>query len=249
MPCSASARSEPRGRIPRPRIEMLQTMKLQRSLPSRCSRLWHLCAPPMSQPPTIPRGFLRACSLPPIRRWRRSPRTRPGSAMHGSSTRRSATRAESDFQDPDLGRRQSGRAAAHDVLHVQRPGLPLCGRVLFQGDDLCTERLEPPGPVPDVLKLPRGGVGPALYYVEHSLGSILRLSFFITKQMKVDLRSGRSAVPCRSFTSSWRAFFSPLVLLLLLPPLLFCSLPSFFPSFYLIRPPFSLSLFFSLFLF
>ncbi|HEX7563584.1 MAG TPA: hypothetical protein VF396_10085, partial [Bradyrhizobium sp.] len=50
--------------------------------------------------------------------------------------------------------------------------------------------LEPPGPVPDVLKLPRGGVGPALYYVEHSLGSILRLSFFITKQMKVDLRVG-----------------------------------------------------------
>jgi hypothetical protein len=50
--------------------------------------------------------------------------------------------------------------------------------------------LEPSGPVPDVLKLPRGGVGPALYYVEHSLGSILRLSFFITKQMKVDLRVG-----------------------------------------------------------
>src|SRR6202051_3023095 len=50
--------------------------------------------------------------------------------------------------------------------------------------------LEPSGPVPDALKLPRGGVGPALYYVEHSLGSILRLSFFITKQMKVDLRGG-----------------------------------------------------------
>ena len=50
--------------------------------------------------------------------------------------------------------------------------------------------LEPSGPVPDILKLPRGGVGPALYYVEHSLGSILRLSFFITKQMKVDLRVG-----------------------------------------------------------
>ncbi len=51
-----------------------------------------------------------------------------------------AARAEPDFQDPGLGRRQSGRAAADDVLHVQRPGLPLCGRVLFQGDDLCTER-------------------------------------------------------------------------------------------------------------
>src|SRR3954454_21044392 len=37
--------------------------------------------------------------------------------------------------------------------------------------------LEPSGPVPDVLKLPRGGVGPALYYVEHSLGSVLSFSF------------------------------------------------------------------------
>jgi hypothetical protein len=50
--------------------------------------------------------------------------------------------------------------------------------------------LEPPGPVPDIMKLPRGGIGPALYYVEHSLGSILNFSFFITKQMKVDLRAG-----------------------------------------------------------
>ncbi|HEY4985819.1 MAG TPA: hypothetical protein VII39_04295 [Bradyrhizobium sp.] len=50
--------------------------------------------------------------------------------------------------------------------------------------------LEPTGPVPDVMKLPRGGIAPALFYVEHSLGSILSFSFFITKQMKVDLRAG-----------------------------------------------------------
>jgi hypothetical protein len=50
--------------------------------------------------------------------------------------------------------------------------------------------LEPTGPVPDVMKLPRGGTRPALSYVEHSLGSILSFSFFITKQMKVDLRAG-----------------------------------------------------------
>ena len=50
--------------------------------------------------------------------------------------------------------------------------------------------LEPPGSVPDLTKLPRGGVGAALYDVEHSLGSILSFSFFITKQMKVDLRAG-----------------------------------------------------------
>jgi hypothetical protein len=51
--------------------------------------------------------------------------------------------------------------------------------------------LEPPGQVPDLTKLPRGVVGQALYNVEHSLGSILSFSFFITKQMKSDLRTGQ----------------------------------------------------------
>jgi hypothetical protein len=50
--------------------------------------------------------------------------------------------------------------------------------------------LEPTGPVPDLTKLPRGGVGPALSYVERSLSSILSFSFFITEQMKDDLREG-----------------------------------------------------------
>ncbi len=51
--------------------------------------------------------------------------------------------------------------------------------------------LEPPGSVPDLTTLPRGGVGAALYNVERSLGSILSFSFFITKQMKVDLHAGQ----------------------------------------------------------
>jgi hypothetical protein len=51
--------------------------------------------------------------------------------------------------------------------------------------------LEPPGQVPDLTRLPRGAVGAALYNVEHSLGSILSFSFFITKQMKTDLRAGQ----------------------------------------------------------
>ena len=49
--------------------------------------------------------------------------------------------------------------------------------------------LEPPGSVPDLTRLPRGGVGAALYNVEHSMGTILSFSFFITKMMKVDLRA------------------------------------------------------------
>jgi hypothetical protein len=51
--------------------------------------------------------------------------------------------------------------------------------------------LEPPGSVPDLTRMPRGGVDAALYNVEHALGSILSFSFFITKKMKVDLRAGQ----------------------------------------------------------
>jgi hypothetical protein len=51
--------------------------------------------------------------------------------------------------------------------------------------------LEPPGSVPDLTRLPRGGIAAALYNVEHSLGSILSFSFFITKKMKVDLHAGQ----------------------------------------------------------
>ena len=51
--------------------------------------------------------------------------------------------------------------------------------------------LEPPGSVPDLTRLPRVGVGAALYSVERSLRSILSFSFFITKQMKTDLHAGQ----------------------------------------------------------
>jgi hypothetical protein len=49
--------------------------------------------------------------------------------------------------------------------------------------------LEPPGAVPDLTMLPHGALEAALYNVEHSLGSILSFSFFITKKMKVDLHA------------------------------------------------------------
>jgi hypothetical protein len=51
--------------------------------------------------------------------------------------------------------------------------------------------LEPPGFVPDLSRLPPEGVQAALYNVERSMGSILSFSFFITKQMKIDLREGQ----------------------------------------------------------
>jgi hypothetical protein len=51
--------------------------------------------------------------------------------------------------------------------------------------------LEPVGSVPDLTRLPRGGAGQSLYYVERSLSTILSFSFFITKMMKTDLRAGQ----------------------------------------------------------
>ena len=51
--------------------------------------------------------------------------------------------------------------------------------------------LEPVGSVPDLMKLPRGGIGSTLYNVERSLSSVLSFSFFITKLMKSDLHAGQ----------------------------------------------------------
>src|SRR5579863_10070168 len=51
--------------------------------------------------------------------------------------------------------------------------------------------LEPPGSIPDLTRVSRGSVDAALANVEHSLGSILSFSFFITKKMKVDLHEGQ----------------------------------------------------------
>lgn len=51
--------------------------------------------------------------------------------------------------------------------------------------------LEPPGSVADLSRLPRDSVEAALDNAERSLDSVLSFSFFITKQMKTDLRAGQ----------------------------------------------------------
>jgi hypothetical protein len=51
--------------------------------------------------------------------------------------------------------------------------------------------LEPVGSPPDLMKLPRGAIGSALYDIERSTGTILSFSFFITKQMRTDLHAGQ----------------------------------------------------------
>lgn len=52
--------------------------------------------------------------------------------------------------------------------------------------------LEPVGSVPDLARM-RGNLGPALYSIEQSMGSILAFSFFITKQMRMDLSGGQTS--------------------------------------------------------
>ncbi len=52
--------------------------------------------------------------------------------------------------------------------------------------------LEPVGPVPDLLRLPRGSVDDALRHIESSLSTILTISFFKTHDMRMTL--GASSV-------------------------------------------------------
>jgi hypothetical protein len=51
--------------------------------------------------------------------------------------------------------------------------------------------LEPSGSVPDLTRMSRGSVDSALGNIEHSLGTIMNFSFFITKHMKTDLHVGQ----------------------------------------------------------
>jgi hypothetical protein len=45
--------------------------------------------------------------------------------------------------------------------------------------------------VPDLTKVPRGSINSALANIEHSLGTVMNFSFFITKHMKTDLHVGQ----------------------------------------------------------
>lgn len=51
--------------------------------------------------------------------------------------------------------------------------------------------LEPVGPLPDVTRLPHGARSFALQELRGSMQTVLSYSFFITKEMKSDLRGGR----------------------------------------------------------
>ena len=51
--------------------------------------------------------------------------------------------------------------------------------------------LEPPGRVPDFVKMSKGEIGASMAELRNSLGSVMNYSFFITNHMRVDLNQGR----------------------------------------------------------
>jgi hypothetical protein len=51
--------------------------------------------------------------------------------------------------------------------------------------------LEPPGQIPDLLKMPRGSVGSAVRSMANSMHTVLNFSFFKTHDMRQQLSSGR----------------------------------------------------------
>lgn len=101
-----------------------------------------------------------------------------------------------------LERRQLSRIRVWSKAHV--PGHRKQMLYMFSGPDflyadafypradtyvLCG--LEPVAPVPDVTRLSRGGRARALSELRESMRTVLSYSFFITKEMKSDLRTGR----------------------------------------------------------
>ena len=106
--------------------------------------------------------------------------------------------------------RQSGRAAADHVLHVQRSGLPLRGRVLFQGDDLCAERARAGrlGARSDAIAAWRRRRRASQRRALAELDPELQLLHHQADEDRSAVPAS-SAAPCRSSMCSWRARARP----------------------------------------
>ncbi len=92
------------------------------------------------------------------------------------------------------------RAWSDATLHLRRPTM----FYMFSGPDFLYAAafypaastyvlagLEPVGQIPDLLRMPRGSIGPALGNIANSLHSVLSFSFFITHNMRAELSTGR----------------------------------------------------------
>lgn len=58
-------------------------------------------------------------------------------------------------------------------------------------DTIIMAGLEPPGRLPDFVKMSKGEIGAAMSELRSSLGTVMNYSFFITNNMRVDLNQGR----------------------------------------------------------
>ena len=63
--------------------------------------------------------------------------------------------------------------------------------------------LEPVGVIPDLTRLSPWVINGELRNLEISMGSLFNYSFFITQNMKTQLREGRYMARCRSYMSFW----------------------------------------------
>ncbi len=92
------------------------------------------------------------------------------------------------------------RAWSNAMLHQRRPTM----FYMFSGPDFLyadaffpaastyvLAGLEPVGQIPDLQRMPRGSIGPALANIANSLHSVLSFSFFITHNMRTELSTGR----------------------------------------------------------
>src|SRR5258708_475697 len=116
----------------------------------------------------------------------------PGWAQH-------ARFFDSIFAREDANARARVRAFAkeplpqqHDTMLYMFSGPDFLYATLFfpSASTYVLSGLEPVGDVPQLTSLPRGTVDASLHNIEGSLGSILNLSFFITKNMNTQLNAG-----------------------------------------------------------
>ena len=140
---------------------------------------------------TILPAFLPGCRCRATYLSPRLPNTRLGSNTPATSIPLSAISTRTSSLNPRLVERQAHGAEPGIVLHVQRARLPLSQCFFPNATTYVMAGLEPVGPIPDLMCLPRGSVAEALRHIEGSLSTILKISFFKTHDMRMTLGASR----------------------------------------------------------
>ena len=157
----------------------------------------------LAQRPAGPGGGARTASADETARYLAGLPAKPGSSLEGLSQGRGwAAHARSlDQAWRRLNKGQLSKIDAWSKTHLG--GHRELMLYMFSGPDFLyadafypnattyvLSALEPVGPIPNVLRLSRGARGAALQNLRASMQEVLSYSFFITKQMKSELRRG-----------------------------------------------------------